>query len=114
MVLMTAASRPLTSGPSSFRACSGVRTAFTNWSAAAASGIFQVTKASTASVLSTVRLTGSRVSDSTAGRSNDCARRSIRWTESIGQGALNFSPASVAPLWMTTGSPNRVTYTNSA
>ena len=114
MVLMTAASRPLTSGPRIFFACSGVRTAFTNRSAASASGIFHVTNASTASVLSTVRLTGSRVSDSTAGRSNDCTRRSMRMTESTGHGALRCNPALVPPSWTATGSPNRVTYTNSA
>ena len=72
-------------------------------------GIFHVTDASTASVLSTVPVMGSRVSDSTAGRSNDCTRRSIRWTESTGHGALMCRPAAVAPSWMTTGSPNRVT-----
>ena len=63
-----------------------------NRSAASASGIFHVTDASTASVLSTVPVTGSRVSDSTAGRSNDCTRRSMRWTESTGHGALMCRP----------------------
>jgi hypothetical protein len=106
---MTAASRPFTSGTRNLRAFSGVRTARKNWSAAVASGIFQITVASTARVVSTVRRTGSRVSTSTAGRSNDCTRRSSLSTASTGQGALRCSPASVAPSWMAIGSPNRMT-----
>jgi hypothetical protein len=86
-----------------------VPTALTNRSAACASGIFQVMKASTASVLSTVRVAGSRVSASTAGSSNDCTRRSMRWTESTGQGALTCSPAALPPSRIARGSPKRVT-----
>ena len=106
---MTAASRPVSRGVSSRRACSAVPTVRMNRSAAAASGTRQQTKASTAIVLSTVRPWRSRVSVSVGGRSKTCSRRSIALDRVDRPGQLDVQPGVVAPSWVTVGSPNRVT-----